>query len=156
APELVGGVGGSRGSHGAVIERHPTGGVDTPAVAAHGRAAWARNAQGAVAYDLDGRKAQAAGRALHQEAPAVGADYRPAGNRQIPECEVGANAADAEDAAGVAAADSQPILARTVDRQVVVDVQLAAGQRDGTVAGRGGEADRVCAGVGVSGKDRRP
>src|SRR5262249_60889782 len=54
APEPGGGVGGTRGSHGAVVERHLAGGVDAPAVAAHGRTTRGRNdGRGAVAAGLD-------------------------------------------------------------------------------------------------------
>src|SRR5262249_47456777 len=65
-------------------------------------------------------------------------------------------AADPEDAAGVAAADGQPVIARAVDDQIIRDAQLTTGQDDGTVTSRGGEADQVGAGVGIGVEDRLP
>jgi hypothetical protein len=58
-------------------------------------------------------------------------------------------AQDVEDPAGIVAADRQPFGARTLDVEVVGDLQLAAGQGDGPVQ-TGGEGDHVGAGVGVS------
>src|SRR5262249_41707035 len=53
-------------------------------------------------------------------------------------------------------ADGQPVSTRTVDRQIVRDAQLTAGQDDGAVAGRWSEADQVGAGVGVGVRDGLP
>src|SRR5262249_45265184 len=66
---------------------------------------------------------------------------------QVADCD-GGGAADVEDAAGVVAADGQPALAGPGNGQAVGDVQLPAGQGEGTVQ-PGGEADGVGAGVGV-------
>src|SRR5262249_61301348 len=55
-------------------------------------------------------------------------------------------AVDLKDPAGVVAADGQPAGARPVDGQIVCDAQLTAGQGDGAVTSRSGEADQVGAG----------
>src|SRR5262249_14390004 len=52
--------------------------------------------------------------------------------------------------------NSQPLGARADDLQVVGDAELAAGQRDGAVTGRRGEADRVGTGAVVGVEDRLP
>src|SRR5262249_38564615 len=76
------------------------------------------------------------------------------GDGQLADRDVGRTAADAEDAAGVAAAEGQAIGTCAVDGQVIGDAQLAAGQGDGAVTGYRGEADQVSAGVDVGVEDR--
>jgi hypothetical protein len=68
----------------------------------------------------------------------------------------GNSAADLDDAAGVVAADAQPVSAWAVDGQIVRDAQLTGGQDDRAVASRGGEGDQVRAGEGVGVEDRLP
>src|SRR5262249_48884659 len=86
------------------------------------------------------------------EASEGGARGPAVGDGQVVDLDVGAAAADAEDSAGVVAADGQPALAGAVDGQVAGDVQLAAGQGDGPVQVVG-EADGVGAGMGVGVQD---
>src|SRR5262249_21746637 len=58
------------------------------------------------------------------------------GDGQVADLHVGRAAADAEDAAGIVAADGQTMDSRAVDGHVVGEAQLAAGQGDGAVTRR--------------------
>ena len=73
------------------------------------------------------------------------------GDRQVRDQD-GGIAGLPKDPAEVVAADGQGVGARSVNREAIGDVQLAAGQGDG--AGRG-EVDRIGPGVGVGGRDCR-
>ena len=68
------------------------------------------------------------------------------GDGQVADLQVGRAAADAEDAAGIVAADGQTFGSRAVDIRSSVMLRLAAGQGEGAVTSRGGEADQVGAG----------
>src|SRR5262245_32565970 len=84
--------------------------------------------------------------------PDAATDVRPAvGDGQPVEGHVD-SAADLEDPAGVVPTHGQPVGAGAVDRQVVGDPQLTAGQDDGAVQA-GSELDHVGSGVAVGVED---